>query len=140
MTIFSTPEFQGLERGNFEFYLKKAKRVRQYDNLLVPLPLQEESFLKALVYENYPLNLASPSDLKDTVNHKFTLQQEYWSKDVQVVVPRETLYYLVGSAKTMLQQMDFLLDSSVDFYMLDPDRSSEVIPSYNFCILDERIV
>jgi transcriptional regulator with XRE-family HTH domain len=122
----------------FQRNLKYTERIRFFEGPLISLPLQQDGYLRVLVYEMQVLPSLANSRLVAICQEKKAIQKQLKNIQTEVILSNQSLYQHIGEPTTMMAQISFLLDQIDTFEILDPSRKVRILPISNFCIFDSR--
>jgi transcriptional regulator with XRE-family HTH domain len=130
----------------FDRFVRDAKRIRNFEIMLIPGLLQTADYARYRALEAVRLHGADPDKVEETVATRMRRQETLYdtSKTFEFIVTDAALRYLLCPPQVMAGQLDRLLGISglgnVTLGIIPPGRELAVAPMVGFLMVDDLTV
>jgi transcriptional regulator with XRE-family HTH domain len=133
-------------QAEFDKLVRDAKRIRNFEVMLIPGLLQTADYARYRVLEAVRLHGTDPEKVEETVARRMRRQEALYdtSKTFEFIICESALRYLLCPAQVMAGQLDRLLAISglgnVTLGIIPPGVELAVAPMVGFMTVDDMTV
>jgi transcriptional regulator with XRE-family HTH domain len=127
----------------FDTLVRQAKRIRNFELLLIPGLLQTPDYARYRALEAVRLHGTAPERVEETVVARMRRQEVLYDtgKTFEFIITEAALRYLLCPPQVMRAQLDRLLGvpglSHVNFGIIPPGRELPIAPMAGFLMADD---
>lgn len=133
-------------QAEFDKYVREAKRIRNFEVMVIPGLLQTPDYARYRILEAVRLGLTAESEVEQTVMARMRRQEALYdtSKTFEFVITEAALRYLLCPPHVMAGQLDRLLAISglgnVTLAIIPPGRELNVAPMVGYLTVDDLTI